>query len=221
MKNNNKKKTIVLIIIYTLILFASMVGATFAYFTSTATGNTSKVSLKASTLGEAYASGTTVILKVTDEDMQQVNSSNEYTAYKESNEFNELTLTSSVGDTFKNVTCTYDIEYVPSTPYYASKTNTSNLMEFTVNGYQVITAGNPNVEVTGSMVETNLTNITDNIILVHNAVMKINGTNNSGETTWYFKPRFYNLNIDQQENANITFGGTIQIASLACINSDS
>jgi flagellar basal body-associated protein FliL len=101
MKNNNKKKTIVLIIIYTLILFASMVGATFAYFTSTATGNTSKVTLKASTLGEAYASGTSVILKVTDEDMQQINSSNEYTAYKESNEFNELTLTSSVGDTFK------------------------------------------------------------------------------------------------------------------------
>jgi hypothetical protein len=217
MKDNNKK-TIILIVVYTSILLASMIGATFAYFTSSVSGATSKVELKSSVLSDAYANGTSVNLDVSLIDMQKNNSSNDYKSYKDSQQPGTLTLNSTVGDKLPKVTCTYDILYTPTTVYHSSIENNSNLKEFVINGYQEVTNGGSNVSFVGSMEETDLTNVSDTLILVHNAKLIINGVNNSGEITWNFIPRFYNLNISQDDNANITFGGNISIGSLLCLN---
>ena len=119
------------------------------------------------------------------------------------------------------MTCTYDLRYVVSTPYLASAENTMGLKELTINGYQKVTTGDDNVSVSGSMSEVDLTNVNEYKTLVSGAKLIVNGVNSIGTTTWYFTPRFYNLGINQDDNANKIFSGNIEVASLACINTKS
>lgn len=219
--NEGRKKQIGLLIIYSSIFLVALIGATFAYFTATASGGTSTVTLESSVLGSAYADGTSVLLEVTDDDMQKNEGTNDYSKYKDSSYPGTLTITTSTGNTLPLMTCTYDLRYVVSTPYLASAENTMGLKELTINGYQKVTTGDDNVSVSGSMSEVDLTNVNEYKTLVSGAKLIVNGVNSIGTTTWYFTPRFYNLGINQDDNANKIFSGNIEVASLACINTKS
>ena len=213
MKKNNVS---ILIILTSLILIVAMIGATFAYFTATSNDGTSKVTLESAELGSAMAEGTAVELAVMPADMEQIDGKNDYSKYKEPSTPGTLKLSATNGDA-GTTTCTYNIIYKPTTAYIKSTENTLNLKEFTIRGSQNVSIGSGNVAYTGTIDEYDLTGVSTTVTLVSGATMTVTGVNQEGEISWEIVPRFYNLAIDQTSNANISFGGSVEVGSLACV----
>ncbi len=214
----NKRVSNVLLILFILTFVVILLGSSFAFFTARVIGRPSSIKIQAAELGTSTAQGTAISLYVSEHDMNEIDGSNSYTAYKESSEYAILSITTSTG-TKRVVECTYDLTYKPTNAYNKSGTNTSNLKEFTLLGTPVAVNAS-NTTITGEMPEINLTGVTSEIVIVSGAKLIVTGEKTEGQVEWRFTPRYYNLRIDQTENADSVFGGTIQIGSIACLSSD-
>jgi predicted ribosomally synthesized peptide with SipW-like signal peptide len=216
MKNKKSKSIEVLTILSALILLVSMIGATFAYFSATATGETNKMTIQSAEVPATYAEGTSVSFLVDPDTMKYEKGSNDETSYSQSDTPGILKIQASTANSESTITCLYDILYTPTTVYNRSTANVTNLKEFTVIGSPKITKGSEYTKITGSMDETDLTGVSNTIKLVTGATIIVNGTDVTGETEWDFYPRYYNLGYNQDDNANKTFGGSISVGGLTC-----
>ena len=217
MKNgNNKKIVIVLNIIFILTFVIISLGASFAYFSYQMDGTPNPITVEMAEVGTATAEGTSVNLFVSSKDMQVNNASNDYTAYKEPVGTSNITIEASTGST-KGIDCTYDIVYNPTSVYQRSVQNVSSLKEFTISGYVEPISSSSFTVSNGTMPEVDLTGVDAPITLVSGAKLVVNGSNRVGTIVWYIKPRYYNLNISQSDNADKQFGGTMEVIRLACL----
>lgn len=218
MKYAKDKKFLTILTIISILLFIVIaVGASFAFFTARVTGISNNIRIETAQLGSASASGTAISLYVTSNDMLEQNGKNDYTEYKETFLPATLTIMANSGTDAAITRCTYDLVYKPYKAYTKSKENNRNLKEFVIRGYQGISYTNTVAYITGAFGEINLTDIASEITIVSGATLTIVGANRSAATTWYITPRYYNLAINQNDNANKTFGGTIEVGRLVCL----
>lgn len=99
--------------------------------------------------------------------------------------------------------------------YNKSSTNTSNLREYVILLEPIEDNAN-NVGNYDSVVD--LTNKNGTVTLASNQQVIVTGSGKIGRIVWELTPRYYNLNINQTENANKLFGGRVEIANLSCVS---
>lgn len=218
MKYAKDKKFMTILVLVSILLFIVVaVGASFAFFTARISGISNNIRIETAQLGNAISSGTSVSLHVTGQDMLKDKASNYYTSFKQSPAPATLSITATSGDTNSIMRCTYDLVYKPYKAYNKSKENTRNLKEFSIIGYQNISYTNTIAYINGAMGEKDLTDVATEITLVRGATLTVVGRNRTAIATWYLTPRYYNLALNQDDNANITFGGTIEVGRLVCL----
>lgn len=218
MKYAKDKKFLTILTVISILLFIVItIGASFAFFTARVSGISNNIRIETAQLGSASASGTSVSLYVTSNDMLEKNGRNDYTAYKESLKPATLSVVATSGDQAAFTRCTYDLVYKPYQVYNKSNENYRNLKEFSIRGYQNITYTNTVSYITGALAETNLNDVATKIKLVTGATITIVGARKTSITTWYITPRYYNLALNQDDNADKTFGGTIEVGRLVCL----
>ncbi len=214
-----RKNTLLLTVIAVATLLVAVVGATFAYFTATSNeGGRSRLTVNTNSVDQTTATGTDVALTINQSDMNLLDGKNDYTAYKENNA-GRAGLETTVGNGGGINTCTYDLIYTPdadpSGVYTKSATNLADLKEFTV----LVSATSSNGTITKeTQTEIDLTGQTGIVNLVTGATLVVSGANETGSVTWTITPRYYNLEIDQTENAGKTFGGIVSLTNLSCNN---
>lgn len=97
--------------------------------------------------------------------------------------------------------------------YNKSSTNTSNLREYVI----LLEPIEDNAYHVGSYdSEVDLTNKNGTVTLASNQKIIVSMHGTIGKIMWQLTPRYYNLNINQTENANKLFGGRVEIANLSC-----
>lgn len=210
------KKTKILSIITISTLLLAVFGATFAYFTATGdVKGTLDLTVMTSSRNQTITTSTDVSLFVNASDMQELKSSNSYNSYKEANVPGEIMIQTTVGSSGGTSRCTYDVVYITNSSkmYYKSSTNTSNLREYVI----LIEAIEDNATHSGNdNIEMDLTNKNGTITLASNQTIVVSGAGTIGKVKWELTPRYYNLTINQSENANKSFGGRVEIANLSC-----
>jgi hypothetical protein len=214
-KVENKKSYTMLSILFIIVFIVIMIGTSFAFFTARVSGVFHSATVKSAELGTASSSATSISLFVSSMDMLVNNGSNNYSAYKESSDAATLKINISTGTTL-GMECTYDLVYTPTVVYNRSLANTNNLKEFVINGYQIVISGSTTT-LTGSFNEFDLTGVSSKAILVHDAKVRVTGKNANGSIQWNLRPRYYNLALDQDDNTNKSFGGTIGIEHFVCV----
>ena len=215
MKGRNNKTFNVLLILFIVTFIVVVAGTSFAFFTAGVTGKPSNIRIQSAELGSATAHGTTISMFVSEHDMNKHQGSNSYTAYKESTEYSTLRIVTNTGSN-SSVECTYDLTYKPTSVYHKSSANTANYKEFTLLGHPVA-INESTTTISGTMPEVDLTGVATEITIVNEAKLIVNGVGREGVVEWRFTPRYYNLAINQNDNADKLFGGTIQVGSIACI----
>src|SRR5574344_1523762 len=200
--NKNKLKVIIAL----SIIFVSVIGASYAYFTSVSENAASSNVVTTTSGRDAFStSGNGLIsLYVSAHDMEANQGNNDYSKYVSASANIGVSLTAGGG----NATCTYDLFYTASTPFTASA-SAGSLKEFTLSG----TDGTQNLE------EINLAGYGTSATKLNSTSYTINTTSTLTQN-WVFTARFYNLGVNQDENSNKTFGGNITVGNVSCTNSD-
>ena len=182
----------------------------FAYIgRPTISGNTNTnvtINGGAATFSYTGSSSLSIAINTTNDELSSANASNSYTSYIESSSATTtVSLTTNASLAPKGMTCPYTIIYTPSTAYTQSSGATSaGLRELVITA----TDGSSNYEksIAGSNVVT----------LVSNASIATSSSTTSKSTTWTFKMRFYNLNVDQESVIGRVPSGTISITNGEC-----
>lgn len=229
-EEKGRNNTAMLTVIAIATLLVAVVGATFAYFSTTETNNTD-VQVTATTKGADTFSASTsgsIELNVTAATMQEEAGSNTYQAYGARD--TDSTLTVSLTANSGTATCQYDVVYIPTTAYTAVQ---SELVEFGISGVAKInnveTANSfTNVSAAGSgQTLTGTSNpVLTGIYLKQNASISDSaegsGTQNATVESWTFEGDYYNLEtVDQSAKAGTSFGGDIKVVNVRCTNSNS
>ena len=218
-EEKGRNSTAMLTVIAIATLLVAVVGATFAYF-STTTTNTGNVTVQAETKAADVFSATgtaTVSLTVTAAQMQQTAGKDDHTVIANSSDANgNLTVSLKAGS--GSATCTYDVIYTPTAAFTTSaevtaKEALTNKKEFVIFGNSSINDNDfSDIDVAGNSAVTLKTgaSITDS-----------GADTTATEETWLFTAKFYNLGTNQSDNADKNFGGNITIANVSCTNSAS
>lgn len=220
----DRKNTLVLTVVSIATLLVAVVGATFAYFTATVGGEAQNVVTvtTSSTSSTFTAYSTPLTLDVTIEDMLENDGNDDYSIYKSSESTASIEAKKVAGGT---AVCTYDLIYTPEEEGYFNysdgNVSVNKLKELTISGTAKISGDNASEATTTatSFAETDLAGITSQTTLVSNASFTLDAIGDIEKTatlTWSFDARFYNLGIDQNSNADKTFGGIIGFDNLDC-----
>lgn len=207
-KKVEKKSSIILMVIALVTLLVSVIGATFAYFT---TGKTvANLNLTANTQGAAAFTATPgagIALSITADKMQQTNVSNT-TPSATGNSTLTVKLTSPANGT--NVSCTYDIKYVDTGDAYTKVSAMGYTHEFSLEG-----SGK-----TGATAEAKSMAVTDYNTLTGKTTTVVSGASISASTTtgtstvWTFTAKFYNVNAAQATNKK--YAGNFYVDNVRC-----
>ena len=197
-----KKSYILLTIIAIAVLFASIVGATFAYFAASTT-ITATSALQATTAAAApvftSSSSDAISLSITTDKMRQATGGAGVVAASDTGKLT-VTLTGDTG-----TTCSYNISYThdPTESTYTPTSGQENA-EFLVSG-----SSNKAGE-TKSLSATRYDQVTGNVIT--------GATISAGQTViWTFTATIYNLGVNQNTALlNKTFKGTFKVSSVSC-----
>ncbi len=182
---------------------------TYAYFTAPSSESYSEYDITSTKTGFAYAeSGSEIDLLVSGDVMQEPLQNNNVAAATAVND-DPITVTLNTSVNGGTLTCTYDIYYIPDTPFMNSIENTTNEKEFTIKG----------VSDKGSFAtEINLGNVTEKIMLAENVNIALSGVSKVLVQSWTFTASFYNQTFVQDDNAGKEFGGRIVLEDLDCEN---
>ncbi len=207
MRDTKVKLSLILLVI--MIVFTTV--ASYAYFTSSpGVSNYTNVDLESAETGGAYIqAGSTISLLVTGEQMAQHNASSITPAFEGENT-TPVKIVLKTGDDGGELKCSYDIAYVPETPFMNSSLNVTNLKEFTIKGIENLK--------NNDIPETDLGNATSKVLLLDDYPISLTGVNKKLEQEWVFTVGFYNHTFNQDDNANIDFGGKIIIEDIKCEN---
>ena len=217
MKNRKGLKTYRLLhVLFVLTFLIVFVGTSFAFFTARVSGVFSKVTLKSAKLSNVTASATSVTLEVLSKDMREINGRNDYSAYVESEEPSTITFSVVTGENDSGIKCTYNLSYTPTIPYIKSAANVNNYKEFTMFAYQSVNGSDERVQISGTVSEVDLTNVTSKKTILSGAEIIVNDSDMNVEVVWHFTPRYYNLGINQDDNQRKTFSGIITVDALIC-----
>ncbi len=203
-------KKILLAIILLITVLISTISATYAYFTASGSGELSNFKLQSREFGVAYTeSGSNIDLLVDGDVMKYENIDPVIPAATATNvdPVRIILETTADGGT---LSCNYDIVYVPTTPYNSSAMNTAKLNEYTIKG-----SSDRNGK---SLSEISLADITSEFVLVDNSKISVTGVNKKLIENWTFTVSYYNQTFNQDDNRNITFGGSLNIKNLECEN---
>ena len=216
-----KRNTVLLTVIAIATLLVAVVGATFAYFTASEIEmGKSVVTVETSSVDQTTAEGTNVSLNIGMLNMNQLDGKNDYTAYKDSDDPGTIKISTQLGSSGGKTTCTYDLVYTPTTggDYKKSVANTGNLKELTIITEATATGTGSSVQGSSSK-ETDLTGKPTVTTLVTGAKLIVQGgAGTKGDANWVITPRYYNLGVDQTDNAQKSFGGTVSVVNLSCVN---
>ncbi len=218
MKDKNIK---ILVVFSTLTLLVTMIGATFAYFTAVSTDKSS-TPLEVYTYSQDLTSttGTSVTLFVPQYKMRQEDGSNTYSQSHKGEEPSTLTIKTNVGSQGGTNTCVYDLVYIPydiTGPYPRSEKNVDNLKELVLEIKARPLDANTTIT-KGGFAEIDITDVYEELVLVKDATMVVEGVLASGEVIWEIYPKIYNLAVDQTANAGESFGGSVSVKNLSCDN---
>ncbi len=212
------KNTMLLTVIAIATLLVAVVGATFAYFTSTQIDSgRSVLTVQTHSVDQITANGTNVTLTVNQEDMLKENAKNDYSAHTPDPEvIGDVSISTTLGSAGGVNTCTFDLIYTPTVIYVKSEDNTSNLKEFVVIVEGSATDG---VLQGGEQAEIDLTGANSITQLATGVKLIVTGEEDkTGTATFTIIPRYYNLDLNQSENQGKTFGGNVTITNLECVN---
>ena len=223
MEGERKGNTAMLTVIAIATLLVAVVGATFAYFSASTSGNAANVTVSAETKAADVFSSTgtpSVSLTVTAAQMQQSAGSDDHNVVANSaNADGNVTVSLTAGS--GTATCTYDVIYTPGLAFTTSeavlaKAALTNKKELVLDGDSSINAND--------FSDISLAGLEGTPITLKSGAT-ISDTAESGDTqtatveTWAFTAKFYNLATDQSDNANSTFSGNITIQNVSCTNS--
>lgn len=200
-----KKNTVLLTVIAIATLLVAVVGATFAYFASSATYD-EKTTVTATT-----AKANDVFTYTASNEIKLAGITNTNMSFENKGQFSDeasakTTVSLQAGD--GNASCTYDLVWTETSAenYALSSTLTDGTKEFTLQG----TDGTQKFE------EINVDDITG---VLGSYEITDNGSDAIASTQeWTFKALFYNLDADQNDQLNKTFTGEISVANVKCYN---
>ena len=224
-EEKGRNNTAMLTVIAIATLLVAVVGATFAYF-STTTNNNADVTVTATTKAADLftAAGTAAInLNVEASEMQKTEGNDNYSVTGATDtKANAITVTLKANS--GEASCDYDVVYVPTTSYTATQ---SSLIEYGIIGTCSDSTNSftrVNAAGAGSSLTDGASTVTG-IMLKQNA--RIVNTANEGATqsettqTWSFTGDYYNLGtVDQSAAAGSAFGGEIRVINVRCSNSN-
>lgn len=205
----NRKNTILLTVIAVATLLVAVVGATFAYFT--AQGGTA-ASRPVTVTTHTTDSATFSIAKDLKIEADQTNFAE---GKGDASDSTTATATFKANDTeAANFCYNVDLE-VTTNNFVYSKANTTNAAELTFTA------------VKGGTTLVNAADITTGTATVH-VPNTAGGTNyehkisaDAGQEitdNWSFTVTFVNLDLDQNDNTEKSFGGTIKFTKVTCVN---
>ena len=197
---NSKLKVLILSLI--IFMLVSVLGFSFAYFALTPTArNTTPVNVTFENGVVAnFTANSTTDISVTVPGSNMLDDTVGNLAGSDNKSFN-VTLQSNL-----DMLCTYDIYFSwnsSTTNQYTKTTFEGN--EFTISG----TDGNQIIE------EVQIPNYNNSLNL---GTYYIRTNNNTTTQTWNFTAKFYNINANQDNHADKTYSGKIDIRNAACNN---
>ncbi len=213
-----RKQTLLLTVIAVATLLVAVVGATFAFFTASGTGSAdSEVTVTTSSIDTVNTTASNLTLQVGLTDMLLANGRDDYSARKQAT--STITMSAGTGTGGGTNTCTYDLSYTPNSgqDFTQSAANTGGLNELTISA--VATNPGSGVSSDNAVTEFSLDGITTEQTLIDGGTFAVSGVSNTDVLTWTFTVTFYNLAVDQSDNAGATFGGTLSFKNVTCVNS--
>lgn len=218
LKNIDFDQKILLSTIAIATILIAVFAATYAYFTAAGdVSGRSDVTVITSSRDQTITTSVDVLLEVKMSDMQQSAGSNSYTASKQSDIPAELIIQTTLGSETGSSTCTYDVVYIPAVggAYNKSIANPGNLKEFTI---LLNAVENDAVHVGEYDGEYDLTGVNSIVTIAEDQTITVTEPGVVGHVTWQITPRYYNLAIDQSDNANKMFGGKVEINNIRCVS---
>ncbi len=211
-----KRNNIILITIAIVTLLVTIIGATYAYFSTgnmniTNVANANTVTERNNMVFDTLGGG--MLLNITASNMVEARQGNVAAE-------NNTTLTVNfTANTDYSMVCTYDIIYEwTSTDKYTSHTSGVTSNEFTIQG---TLANNAHVsEGTNSISsETDLSTLTyTNYSATVVSGAQIDGTGNTMSTAvWTLSSKFYNVSQDQSALSGKTYAGRFKVANVLCV----
>ena len=223
-EEKGRNSTAMLTVIAIATLLVAVVGATFAYF-STTTTNSGNVTVSTETKAADVfsATGTAALsLEVTGATMQDgaANAADDYSKTGDTDSAsNAITVSLNAGS--GTATCYYNIAYVPTTAYSAVQ---ESLIEYGAIGTCSSNANSfnrTNIAGSGTTLTDGASTVTG-ILLKEDAVISDAAGSGATTQTWSFTGEYYNLlSVDQSSKAGTTFGGEIRVINVRCSNSNS
>ena len=225
MEGERKGNTAMLTVIAIATLLVAVVGATFAYFSASTSGNAANVTVSAETkAADVFSSVGTpnVSLTVTAAQMQKSAGKDDHTVVANSaNADGNVTVSLTAGS--GTATCTYDVIYTPGLAFTTSEAVLAK--EALTNKKELVLDGDSSINA-NDFSDISLAGLEGTPITLKSGAT-ISDTAESGDTqtatteTWTFTAKFYNLGTDQSDNADSTFSGNITIQNVSCTNSAS
>ena len=211
-----RKNTLLLTVIAVATLLVAVIGATFAYFTATASGTaSSQVTVTTKSIDTVNTTASAIDMTINLTDMLQANGKSDYTVFKSAT--GTLAITAGTGTGGGTNTCTYDLTYDPTTPFSYATGNAGSLKELTLTG--AAAKAGTGVSSINTVDEKDLAGVSTKTTLVDDGTFAISGVSATDTLTWTFTAKFYNLGVDQTSNAGHTFGGTLAFENVTCLNS--
>lgn len=230
-----RKNTTLLTVIAIATLLVAVVGATFAYFTATASDGTSTmVTVTTQSINSTSATAGTIYLPVALSDMLEGSAGENVVANSASH---TMTFSSTAGKDTESYACTYDLVYTPGVVFVKSAKNATedngsgSLNELTLT-IEANIEGTGEITTTGTLgsnltsdgsngiSEFDLSLMTKETTLISGIVFTIEGNENSDTTStisYTTTATFYNQNYDQNDLAGTTYGGTLTFDIVECV----
>lgn len=218
-----KKNTMLLTVIAVATLLVAVVGATFAYFTATSTGDEATVvQVTTESLSSTTATGSgTIKLDVTAEDMVDPGDED----YLLNNDVEKaLTISTLNGSTTSDMKCTYTITYTETADTGYTKTaNMSEEFYLSFAGTATGTATGATIELDNYDLDGRETNTPNTVsatltYVVPAVTSEMTTTNNYGGVDWTVGINFVNsASEEQDDNAAMTYAGEVNVTSISCV----
>ena len=205
----NKKNYLYIIVLFIAAFLVGIFAYTFAYIgKGTVSGNTNvSATINGTGYGFSYTGSSSLSLAInaTDGSLSPSQSNNNYSNYIESSTATTtISLTSNATTAPNGILCTYSLIYTPSTSYAASSGSVANnLREL------VLVGSNGTYSFEKSIAGSSATTLFTTSI-------GTTSSSSSASTTWSYKLRFYNLNVDQESALGQVPAGTISVSGAQC-----